>query len=54
MSSFGTNYVLNEHEGDDQYDSFAIPSKIMLYESYPVSLVNENETPYHVNELIWH
>ena len=28
-SSSGTNYVPNEHEDIDQYDSYAIPSKIM-------------------------
>ena len=28
-SSSGTNYVPNEHEDVDQYDSYAIPSKIM-------------------------
>ena len=28
-SSSGTNYVHNEHEDVDQYDSYAIPSKIM-------------------------
>ena len=43
MSSSGTNYVPNEHEDIDQYDSFAIPSEIMLYQSHPVSLVNQNE-----------
>ena len=44
-SSFGTNYVPNEHEDVDQYGSFAIPSGIMPCLSYPVSLVNQNETP---------
>ena len=43
MSSSGTNYVPNEHEDADQYDSYAIPSKIMPYQSYPKSLVNQNE-----------
>ena len=28
-SPFGTNYVPNEHEDIDQYDSFTIPSEIM-------------------------
>ena len=28
-SSSGTNYVPNEHEGVDQYGSFAIPSETM-------------------------
>ena len=41
-SSTGTNYVLNEHEDVNQYGSFAIPSEIMLYESHPESLVNQN------------
>ena len=42
-SSSGTNYVPNEHEGGDQYGSFTILSEIMPCESYPVSLVNQNE-----------
>ena len=45
MSSYGTNCVPNEHEDADQYDSYAIPSKIMSYQSYPKSLVNQNEIP---------
>ena len=47
MSSSDTNYVPNEHEDADQYDSYAIPSKIMTYQtqSYPKSLVNQNEIP---------
>ena len=44
-SSSGTNYVPNEHEDVDQYDSYAIPSKIMPCLSHPESLVNENEIP---------
>ena len=43
MSSSDTNYVPNEHEDAEQYDSYAIPSKIMPYQSYPKSLVNQNE-----------
>ena len=42
-SSSGTNYVPNEHKGVDQYGSFAIPSELMLYQSHPESLVNQNE-----------
>ena len=42
---FGTHYVLNEHGNFDQYGSFAIPSKKMLYQSYPESLVNQYEIP---------
>ena len=42
-SSCGTNYVPNEHEGVDQYCSFAIPSELVLYQSHPESLVNQNE-----------
>ena len=42
-SSSGTNCVLNEHEDVDPYGSFAIPSEIMLYQSHPESLVNQNE-----------
>ena len=30
-SSSGTNYVPNEHEDIDQYDSFTIPSKVMPF-----------------------
>ena len=43
MSSSDTNYVPNEHEDVDQYYSYAIPSKIMPYQSYPESQVNQNE-----------
>ena len=43
MSSSDTNYVPNEHEDADQYDSYAIPSKIMPYQGYPENLVNQNE-----------
>ena len=43
MSSSDTNYVSNEHEGVDQYGSFAIPSKLMRYESHPESSDNQNE-----------
>ena len=42
-SSSGTNYVLNEHEGVDQYGSFSIPSELVPYQSYPESVVNQNE-----------
>ena len=45
MSSSGTKYVPNEQEDVDQYDSYAIPSKIMPYQSNPKSLVNQNEIP---------
>ena len=41
-SSTGTNYVPNEHEDVDQYVLFAIPYEIMLYQSHPESLVNQN------------
>ena len=30
-SSSGTNYVSNEHENDNQYDSYAIPSNMIPY-----------------------
>ena len=43
MSSTATNDGLDEHEDVDQYGSFAIPSKIMPYQSYPEGLVNQNE-----------
>ena len=42
-SSSGTNYVLNEHEDVDQCGSFALPPDLMLYQSHPESLVNQNE-----------
>ena len=42
-SSCHTNYVPNEHEDVDQYGLFAIPSEIMLYQSHPESLANQNE-----------
>ena len=42
-SSSDTNCVSNEHEDVDQYGSFAIPSKLMLYQSHPQSSVNQNE-----------
>ena len=44
-SSSGTENVPNEYADLDQYVSFAIPSEIMPCKSYPVSLVNQNETP---------
>ena len=43
MSLSDTNYVLYEHEDADQYDSYAIQSKKMPYQSNPKSLVNQNE-----------
>ena len=42
-SPSGTNYVRNEHEGVDQYGSFSIPLEVVLYQSHPESLVNQNE-----------
>ena len=42
-SSSGTNYVPNEHEDIDQYGSFTLPSELVLYQSHPESLVNQNE-----------
>ena len=44
-TSPGTNYITNEHEDVDQYDPYAIPSKIMPHQSYPESLMNQNEIP---------
>ena len=44
-SSSSTNHIPNEHEDVDQYDSNATPSKIMPFQSYPKSLVNQNEIP---------
>ena len=44
LTSFsGTSTVPNEHEGVDQYGSFALPPDLMLYQSHPESLVNQNE-----------
>ena len=40
--------LINEREDGDQYGSFAIPSEIMLYQSHPESLGDQNEI---VNEL---
>ena len=42
-SSSGTNYVPNEHEGVNQYGWFSIPPELVLYQSHPESLVNQNE-----------
>ena len=42
-SSTGANYGLNEHEDDNQYGSLAIPSDILPYQSYPESLMDQNE-----------
>ena len=42
-SSSGTDYAFNEHADVDQYGSFAIPSEIILYQSHPEILVNQNE-----------
>ena len=42
-SSSGTNDVPNEHEGVDHDGSFSIPSELVLYQSHPESLVNQNE-----------
>ena len=42
-SSSGTNHVSNKHDDADQYSSFAISYKIVPYQSYPKSLVNQNE-----------
>ena len=44
-SSSSTNYVRNEHEGVNEYGSFSIPSELLLYQSHPESLVNQNEIP---------
>ena len=41
-SSSGTDHVPDEHEGVDQYGSFSTPPDLMLYQSHPESLVNQN------------
>ena len=43
-SSSGTNYVLNDHEGIDQYGSFST-IRVSAIQSHPESLVNQNEIP---------
>ena len=55
-SSFGTNYVPNEHKGINQFGSFAILSELCYIKAIlkvwwtkMISLLS-----YHVNELIWH
>ena len=45
MNSIGTNYVISKHKDANRYGSFAIPSEIMQFQSYPESLVNQNEIP---------
>ena len=45
VNELNWHLCFNEHEDVDQYGSFAIPSKIMPYQSYPESLVNQNEIP---------
>ena len=42
-SSSCTDYVPNEHEGVDQYDSFWMQSELVLYQSHPESLETQNE-----------
>ena len=42
-SSSGANHFPNEHEDIDKYGSFSIPSELVLYQSHPESLVNQNE-----------
>ena len=44
-SSSGTYYVPNKHEGVDQYGLFSIPFELVLYQSHPESLVNQNDIP---------
>ena len=48
MSLSDTNYVPNEHEDADQYDSYAIPSKLMTYQSYPKRFGESQWNPYWV------
>ena len=53
MSPSDTNYVPNEHEDADQYNSYAVQSKIMPYQSYPywvILLTNSFGTNYVPNE----
>ena len=42
-NSWGPNYVPNEYEDVDQYGLFATPYEMMLYQSHPEKLVNQNE-----------
>ena len=55
-SSSGTNYVPNEHEGVDQYGSFALPPVLMYIKAIlKVWWTNmKSLLSYRVNELIWH
>ena len=43
MSSFETNYILNDDKDLDQYDRYSMPSQIMACYSYPENLMNQNE-----------
>ena len=55
-SSSGTNYVPNEHEDVDQYDSYTIPSKQChvkaILKVWWIKL--KSLLSYRVNKLIWH
>ena len=45
-SSFGSNYVLNEHEDFNRYDPYgpyALPSEMLPCYNYPASLLNQDE-----------
>ena len=45
-SSSSTNYAPNEHEDVNQYDPSIMSSNSKKpYQSYPESLVNQNEIP---------
>ena len=55
-NSSGTSYVPNEHEDVDQYGSFALPLDLMLHQTHPESLMNQNEIRIELScyELVWH
>ena len=42
-STFGTNYVLNEHEDVGQYGQYVILSEVMPCYRYPASLLDQFE-----------
>ena len=54
-SSYGRNYVLNDHEDVGKYGSYTMASDIMPYYSYPASLLNQiiSLLNYRVNEFAW-
>ena len=54
INSYDTNYIFNDDKDLDQYDLYAIPSRIMPGYSYPASWWIKMKSLLSVNELIWH